>query len=258
MKSLIKKIFYSNLSVKLRNIFNYKPLNIHKSNLRGKISISDSFCWRTDNGFKTIIKFSDLPLIFYDIDKSQIIIMIYSKTFKLIKKINLKKVEYLNEFVISKEFLGGLEDFGTFFIFHEFDDLKKSDLFISNRCYLGFSKNNNLYSFVHGNTLSRFINMNNPNQIQSDLVKTTSFLYKARYKIQNYFENDLKTEFFLSNPTSKKIKIKIDNKIKTLDNGESILINSKGKNTFLLESNCLFLRPIVFNYKNEYIDVYHG
>ena len=35
--------------------------------------------------------------------------------------------------------------------FENTKDLNNKDI-ISNRCYLGYSKNNNLYSFVHGNT----------------------------------------------------------------------------------------------------------
>ena len=44
------------------------------------------------------------------------------------------------------------------FIFHKFKNLSSSKI-IANRCYLGFSKNENLYSFVHGNTLSRYVDM---------------------------------------------------------------------------------------------------
>ena len=258
MKSLLKKFFYLNFIIKLRNILNFKNLNINKGILNGKISVSDSFCWRTDNGFKTIIKFSDLPLIFYNIKKSRIFIIIYSKDFKLIKKIEIEEPNHLNQITISKKFLDGIEDYGTFLIFHKFNDINLNNVFISNRCYLGFSKNECLYSFVHGNTLSRYISMDDPRNIKTNLVQTTSILYKSKYKIQNYFEKDLNTEIFLANPTSKKITFKINNKIKTLNDGESILIDVSQNNTLLIESNCLFLRPIVFNSKKEYIDVYHG
>ena len=46
-----------------------------------------------------------------------------------------------------------------FFIFQKkTDDLSNQEI-ISNRCYLGYSQNNNLYSFVHGNTLGKFTNI---------------------------------------------------------------------------------------------------
>ena len=69
--------------------------------------------------------------------------IIYSKDFKLIKKINFDDIKNLNEYIISKENLNGLESYGTFFLFHKFIDKKKSDIFISNRCYLGFSRMKN-------------------------------------------------------------------------------------------------------------------
>ncbi len=258
MKSLLKKIFYLNFIIKLRNILNFKALNINKDILEGKISVSDSFCWRTDNGFETIIKFADLPLIFYNIKKSSVFIKVYSKKFRLLKEIKIEQLKHLNQITISKELLGGIEDYGTFLIFHKFKDSKPSNIFISNRCYLGFSKDKNLYSFVHGNTLSRYINMDDPKNIKTDLVQTTPFLYKSKYRVQNYFEKDLNTEIFFANPTSKKITFKVNDKIQTLVDGESIVIDTSESNTILIESNCLFLRPIVFDYKKEYIDVYHG
>jgi len=143
-------------------------------------------------------------------------------------------------------------------IFHKFQDQEKSDVFISNRCYLGFSKNNNLYSFVHGNTLSKYVTMNNYSKIESDLVQNTFLKYSSKYKVQNYFDKSFKTEIFLANPTSKKIEYRVNDVSKTLKNGESIIIQINNENTVFIESNCLFFRPIVFASKNEYLDVYHG
>ena len=244
--------------IKVRNFFNLRPLNIDKTKLKGKVSISDSFCWRTDNNFKTIVRFSDILKTFYNLENSQVHMKIYSKNYKLIKEIEFSKLENLNEYIISKENLNGLESYGTFFLFHKFHDEKKSDIFISNRCYLGFSKNENLYSFVHGNTLSKYVTMDNYSKIKSDLVQSTFLSYSSKYKIQNYFDNSFENEIFLANPTSKKIRYKVNNVSKTLKNGESIIIKINNKNTVLIESNCLFFRPIVFSSKNEYLDVYHG
>ena len=258
MKSYFKKIFNLNLIIKIRNFLNLRPVSIDKSKLGGKVSISDSFCWRTDNNFRTIIRFSDILKTFYNIDNTQVQMIIYSKDFQLIKKINFDDIKNLNEYVISKETLNGLESYGTFFLFHKFIDKEKSDIFISNRCYLGFSRNENLYSYVHGNTLSKYVNMENFSDIKSDLVQNTFLKYSSKYKVQNYFDGNSNNEIFLANPTSKKIKYKVNNVSKTLKNGESIIIKISGKNTVLIESNCLFFRPIVFSSKNEYLDVYHG
>ena len=100
--------------IKVRNFFNLRPLNIDKTKLKGKVSISDSFCWRTDNNFKTIVRFSDILKTFYNLENSQVHMKIYSKDYKLIKEIEFSKLENLNEYIISKENLNGLS-YGTFF-----------------------------------------------------------------------------------------------------------------------------------------------
>ena len=69
-----------------------------------------------------------------------------------------------------------------FFLFHKFIDKEKSDIFISNRCYLGFSRNEKLYSYVHGNTLSKYVNMENLSDIKSDLVQNTFLKYSSKIK----------------------------------------------------------------------------
>ena len=184
--------------------------------------------------------------------------MIYNKKYQLIKQIKFKNLNLLNEFIISKETLNGIEDYGVFFIFHKFEDQNLSNIFIANRCYLGFSKNNNMYSFVHGNTLSRYVNMENYEKIETDIVQNTSIKYGSKYKIQNYFDETHINEIFLANPTSKKVEFQINKEKKILDNGESTIIKINSKKTILIESNCLFLRPIIFSFKDKYMDVYHG
>ena len=67
-----------------------------------------------------------------------------------------------------------------------------------------------------------------------------------------------KSELFFANPTSKKITFNINNKNYFLKRGCSILIDVTEHNQIDIKSNCMFLRPTIFNYKNEYIDVYHG
>jgi hypothetical protein len=40
--------------------------------------------------------------------------------------------------------------------------------------------------------------------------------------------------------------------------GGSILIDVTGKDNISILSRCLFLRPIIFNYKDKFFDVYHA
>jgi hypothetical protein len=78
------------------------------------------------------------------------------------------------------------------------------------------------------------------------------------YKIQEYFEGFHKSELFFSNPTSTVVKFSIGNQDYKLDNNCSKLIDISNKKIISIKSNCLLLRPTVFNYNGEYLDVHHA
>ena len=65
MKSFYNKLANTNLGISLRNSFNIRPIyyKYHKKNYAG--SVSDAFLWRTDNGYKTKFKYSDILKLFY-------------------------------------------------------------------------------------------------------------------------------------------------------------------------------------------------
>lgn len=256
MKLLIKRLFNNKIINNIRNFIGYKPLHMSIDHICSSSSVSDAFCWRTDNNYTTSFKFSDLMKLFYEVDNTHAEIVFYDKSHNLIKKISYKNLNISNELIINKRFLNNIEDYGTFYIFHKSNKILKNNFIISNRCYLGFSYQNNLRSFVHGNTLASYRGMNSK-EIKNDIVKTT-YLFKQNYRIQNYFENMTKTELFFANPTNKKIKFSINDIKYTLNIGCSIIINLNSSKTANIISNCSFLRPIIFNYRNEFIDVYHG
>ena len=54
MKLLLKKIWNNKLIIYFRNILDIKPIIFNFNDLKEPISVSDAFCWRTDNDFKTI------------------------------------------------------------------------------------------------------------------------------------------------------------------------------------------------------------
>ena len=256
MKSLKNKIYKSELIIKLRNTFGIKKINLNISNLQKHISISDAFCWRTDNDYTTTFKFTDILKLFYKINDSDIELKFYSKNNKFIKKIEFKKIDLFNELLIDKKFMGGIEDYGSFYIFHKNIMNNHKDMIISNRCYLGFSYKNNLKSYVHGNMLARYLDVQN-NKVKNDIIKT-SFVKNQTYKIQNYFSDYDNIELFFANPTSYKIIFDINKKNYSLNPGNSIIINFKTDKIIKITSNSLFMRPTIFNYKNNFIDVLHG
>ena len=69
----------------------------------------------------------------------------------------------------DKEFLNNLEDYGTFVVFHIFDNGSCSGVKIINRCYVGFSKDNGIPSFMHGNLYGSYWNPQ-IDKIMSDII----------------------------------------------------------------------------------------
>ena len=256
MKSLIKKLSNTEIGVYLRNFINIKPVHMSLKNL-DYISVSDAFAWRTDNNFITKFKYSDILNVFYKIKNSWVEIHFYNKNGQQIKKIINKDLKLSNEITICKKFLDGVEDYGVFYIFHFTNyDIGEKNI-ISNRCYLGYSQNNNLPSFVHGNTLSKFKKISGENIIKNNIIKRTIFKNHT-YKIQKNFKEFDKIELFFSNPISKTIKFNVNNKSYKLKNNCSKLLNISNNDIIIIKSNCLFLRPTVFNYKKQYLDVHHA
>ena len=120
MKILIKRIVNTDLGIKFRNLIGFKPVHMSVSNIRETVSVSDAFCWRTDNSFTTTFKFSDLLDLFYKIKNSYVEIVIFDKKNNEMKRVNFKNLNLSNEFTITKELFNGIEDYGVFYIYHRF------------------------------------------------------------------------------------------------------------------------------------------
>jgi len=258
MKLLVKKLANTNIGILLRNSFNFKPVSLKLFEKNYPVSVSDAFLWRTDNGYKTKFKYSDILNLFYKIKNSWVEFHFYSKNNELIKIEKVNDLNLSNELEISSKYLDNLEDYGTFYIYHFSEntkDLNNKDI-ISNRCYLGYSQNNNLYSFVHGNTFGKFTSIFSKENILTDMVKTSLFKNHT-YTIQKYFDNLDKNELLFTNPTSKKIKFSIENKNFELKPNYSLLVEIKTP-IVSIKSNCLFFRPTIFSYKGKYLDVHHS
>ena len=256
MKSLIRKIISSKLSTALKNNLNYQtvPFNLTKVKYS---SVSDVFLWRTDNGFSTIFKYTDILKLFFKIDESYVEIVFYNKENVQIKKITINEMNYSNELLINAEFLDHTYDYGTFYIYHFTNKKIDNENILSNRCYLGFSRENNFYSFMHGNTYAKFKKIDDSMTEDIDIIDKTIFKNKI-YKIQKFFGGFDKHELFFANPTSKTLNFSIDKKEFTLKERSLIMIKIIDKEQIEIKSNCLFLRPTVFSYSNNYFDVHHS
>ena len=256
MKSLIKKILRNRKIIQVRNQLNYKSIDILLDLKNKNMSISDSFLWRTDNGFTTKFKFIDILNFFYEIDKTYAEIIFYTKNGEILKNLKIENLEKINELIIDKNFVGGVEDYGYFNIFHH-NVGAKSDFIIANRCYLGFSQDNNFFSYVHGNLLSKYKKNTNP-MIKSNIIQNSVFT-NQEYSIQNNFGDFDKTELFFANPTSDLINFNIFGNDYSLKKNSCRIIELKKTNKkTVIKSNCMFLRPIVFNYNKNFFDVHHA
>jgi hypothetical protein len=260
MKSLFKKFSNTNLSILLRNSFKLKPANVHLRHFEKDypISISDAFLWRTDNGYKTKFKYSDILNLFYKIKNSWVEFHFYSKKNKLIKIEKVKNLDLSNELEISSKYLNNVEDYGTFYVYHFSENTKSlsNEDIIINRCYPGYSQNSKLYSFVHGNAYGKFTSIFPNKTFLTDMVKTSLFK-NYTYTIQKYFDGFDKNELFFTNPTSKTIKFSIESKNYELKPNYSLLVETKTP-IISIKSNCLFFRPTIFSYKDKYLDVHHS
>jgi hypothetical protein len=257
MRSLINRIKLSKLAILVRNTINIKPIDIITLDIK-RSSISDAFLWRTDNGFETLFKFSDILNLFYKIEDSEMHMEFYNKENKLIKNIKVTNLKLSNKLLINSKFLGGTKDYGIFYVYHSSKHKFYNNDSITNKCYLGYRLNKNIFSFVHGNTLSKSRPINlKEKKTKTDPVKM-SLLNNQIYKIQKYFKNYDKTELMFCNPTSSNVNFFIEKEKFCLKEGCSQIINFNNIGTITVRSNCMFLRPTVFNYKNKYMDVHHS
>jgi hypothetical protein len=255
VKLLLRKFANSSLGIKLRNTIGFKPVPIIIDKKFRLGTISDAFLWRTDNGYKTTFKYADILSIFYKIEGSYVELAFYSKDNNFIKKIIINKLDYSNELLIDKDFLNGIEGYGVFYAFYRSYNHSSDDLVISNRGYVGFSFEGKLSSFVHSNLYVKYQSLDGSNE-GSDMVQSS--LLTNIYRIQNSFVNFTKSELFFVNPTSKKINFSIGGNTYSLENNCSILIDIRSQEDISIISRCMFLRPIIFNYKDDFYDVYHA
>lgn len=259
MKSLIKKLINSDIAMLLRNTLRIRISNHNfPVDYDTPVTTTDCFLWRTDSNYKTIFKYKDILKLFHNINDSWVEIHIFSKMNKLLKIEKIYNLDISNKFEINSKYLSGLEDFGLFYIYHytKNKSILLRENIISNRCYVGYSQNNKIYSFLHGNIHARYTSIYNNNKISSNIVNRSVFKTSS-YKIQKYFDISNKNEFFVCNPTYETIKFSTQGQNYKLKSGCAMCIAIK-QPVILIVSNLFYLRPTIFSYKDEYLDVHHS
>ncbi|MBH09690.1 MAG: hypothetical protein CMG74_04905 [Candidatus Marinimicrobia bacterium] len=256
MKLLIKNFFKKTIIYRIRNKINIKPIKLNLNNLTENYSISDAFLWRTDSTYKTIFKFSDLLNFFYEDLLSSVDLKFYDQNYNKIKELENMNILKMNQLLIDKNFLNGFEGYGTFYIFHKSN--KQKTISIRNSCYTGFSYKNNLFSYVHGNLPSSCSKLNHSNNDNFNNIIVNSFFKNQIYIIQNEFSEYDKIEVFINNSSNDKLYFELNNQNYKLNKGCSKILELKEIEKIKIISNSYLLRPIIFNYKKNTIDVHHG
>lgn len=251
---LLRNSFLNNLfSKKIRNFLGIFPSYFNFDANKLNQSVSDAFIWRTDNGYHTVFKFSDILKLFFNDSTSNVHLDFFDKNGKMLKSISLNSISLSNEIKIDKSFFENLEDYGTFYIYHRTDNNLKT--VIRNSCYTGYSYFNNLPSFVHGNLISSIKNFKETSVVEG--VVARSIIKERIYCIQNSFKNKL-FELALINSSNSEIYVKINNTKFFLQKGQCKIIKLDNLNFVKIISNSYLLRPIIFEKKEGFLDVYHG
>ena len=256
---LLKKIFNSKPIILLRNIVGFRPIKFFLPDQKN-ISISDTFIWRNENGFITYVRFSDILKKFYGASKSNIEIIFFDNKKNKLKELSLEKTALSNELVIDQIFFNGYVGTGIFFIFHNFKKTFNSNerIAVSNRCYVGYSRNGQNPSFVHGNYLAGFKDLNSKNY-HNNIIQRSMFR-KVKYQIQSDFADFDKIELIFTNPLDIKIKFWVNKTKFSLEGGSLKIVSliKYNKSIITIFSKLMFFRPIIFTYKGKFYDIYHS
>jgi len=255
LKSLLKFLANTNLAISMRNAFGINPMHTVYPKYAQPVSISDSFPWRTSNGFHTVFRFSDLLREYFNVFGSTAIVEIFDEKNCLLKRLIFDDLSLSNELLVNQDLLDGHAGYGCFYIYQTSEKELNADFRIKHRSYVGFSLNNQLPSFIHGNIQTRYMDIRS-GKIRKDLIQQS--LRKQNYRIQNYFKNLDKVEFFFINPLSKKISFTVNNLNFSLKGGASMIVDLSGERDIQITSNIFIFRPIIFEYKNDFVNVYHA
>lgn len=218
---------------------------------------SDQFLWRTDNGFQTEFRVSDIVGKYYQ-EESYLRVHIFDRFGREISC-------FKRDFEKSAEsiFIDGnnaeSDSYGTFCVFHIPKQDANTSYAITNRCYTGYSRQGSIPSFVHGNLLSKIciLGAESSYKLESGFInhkKMTEFYIQ---KDLNDFE---KSELVFTNPLDISLNVMVGESSLNLKPGEVRLIKMDGhvSSPLKIKSDFFFPRPIIFSYRKKYFDVHHA
>lgn len=252
----LNKIKHSKLILDIRNSLKIRPILINLPNDNKSYSISDAFCWRNCENFKTVFRYTDLMEYFTDTKNLRIKLVLSDHDNNILFSNKFKIDDLTGKIEINNIINDKKNKSGHFFLFHELSPNIRDNFLIRNSCYTSYSFKNKVQSVVHGNSPALAENQNlslyKKNIIQVSYFKTYD------YQVQNNFKEYDKVEAFLFNPVNIDLKVNINELSFILKSHSSKLIVLPKAKTYKVKSKCLFLRPIFFVYKDKIFDVFHG
>ena len=246
----------SKFILNLRNSINFRSVPIVLPSDENSYSISDAFCWRKSNDFKTNFRYTDLINYFTHKKNNSVKLVLSDHSNKIIDKVHLNPSQLTDNIKVTNLLNKVKETSGHFFIFHKLPLQKDETIVLRNSCYTSFSFKGNTPSIVHGN-LPVVAEDKRSVPYKKNIIQGSNFINYI-YKVQHNFLPYDKVEVFFFNPLNKTLKIKINEMTLYLDKHNSLITKLPLSGLYTIKSKCLLLRPIFFVYKDTFFDTFHG
>ena len=252
----LNNIKQSKLILGLRNSLNIKPIQILLPNDTTSYSISDAFCWRNCENFKTVFRYTDIMEYFVGIENLIIKLVLCDHNNNILNSNDFKINDLTGKIKINDIINDSKMKSGHFFLFHELSSKFEEKILVRNSCYTSYSFNKNVQSLVHGNL--PVLAKNQDFVTYTKNIVQISHFRTYDYMVQNNFITYDKVEAFFFNPVKIDLKIKINDLSFILKANSSKIINLPKSEIYKITSKCLLMRPIFFVYKDDIFDVFHG
>jgi hypothetical protein len=260
---MIKKIISNNYTRRIRNFFSILPTPYYHPK-KNFLKVSDFFFWSSNKNFNTKFQLVNLSS---NISPENAVIEEVSIWIYNSDGIKIKQKDFIiNPFELKEVEFNDLEGYGSFFVFHDFysKDLKDKKSFAVDRGYVGYKKNNGVWSYMHGNHNACAID--HKQNIQCLIAK--SFKHNS-YSPQVRFNDCSNFSVILNNPLKSKLKFNISlytndklvenyhHKIKPFGT-KKVDLNANNISSLNLNSKILLCRPIILKEYSSYFDIFHG
>ena len=184
MKTFFRTLLRSNTLKEIRCLLNIRP-DLYTYTDKNEISASDLFVWRNNENIKTVYV-TDNPVKKYLKKKAILNLIFFNSDGRYI----CEKKFLIEDDVFSikiKKIDNRLQGEGTFYAFIIPEALEFNDsLSIINKTYVGYYAEKNNYSFVHGNLVAGYTDINYSNikinEIRQTIVNVRKKKQNIKYK----------------------------------------------------------------------------